>query len=140
MSVQQLLLSLLLLGILVGAVFLLTEDHGASRANWYSLTKPAGAEEDVQDVLTLPTRKDIYLEDWKERERIENYVITRYPVDFDARLSIQNRQFEEQTEEWERLYDEYVAGVCRRYGIPWWQYNQILDEGLGNRWQMELVH
>lgn len=96
--------------------------------------KPPDAEEDVQDVLSLSTRKMLYARDWDERSRIENYVELHYPIDFNAPRTVFERQFEENDEAWEMLYQEYLDIVCREYNILEWQYWQILDEGIRKDW------
>jgi hypothetical protein len=138
MSLQEMLLAVLLLGIVAAGLLLSTEIAKESDSFWTSMVKPPGANEDVQDVLSLLTREIIFARDWEERCRIEKYVNNHYPVDFSAPQSVQDRQSEQNNKEWNRLYEEFEARICEEYKIPLWQFYQILDEGLKNNWQKAL--
>lgn len=101
-------------------------------------TKPEDATQDVWDVLSLSTRKAIYMRDWRARERINEYVEARYPVDSDAAIRGDFSSLEANDAAWERLYVEHELEVCMEYQIPEWMLFQILDEGVRNRWHMDV--
>jgi|GEM_PF-5777719 len=126
----------LLAGLLVGGVFI---SQSFDRENADSLTyKTDDSAPDVEELLSLSVRKHLYLQDWQERERIEEYTMAHFPIDLEAPRSIQDQQWRENDKEWNRLYDEFTGGVCAEYQITTWQYFQILDEGMEELWQAEL--
>jgi len=131
---QQYLLVLSILVAVLAAILVVGGWTDNGYGDLDSAIKPPDTEEDVQDVLSLSTRKMLYERDWEERYRIEDYVNLHYPIDFNAPREVFDRQFEENAKAWERLYQEYVDEVCREYGIPEWQYWQILDEGMNTHW------
>jgi len=131
---QQNLLVLLIVGALIAAILVVGSWIDSGSSYFPQRIKPPDAQEDVQDVLSLSTRKMLFAHDWEERNRIEDYVNLHYPINFDAPLAVQDRQFEKNSKAWEKLYQEYVDEVCHKHSIPEWQYWQILDEGMRKHW------
>ena len=126
----------LLAGLVIGGV--LISEGINSQGSDTSFVKTDDSAPDVQEVLPLSVRKQIYIEDWREMERIEEYTITHFPIDLNAPRHIQDQQMRENDKEWNRLYAEYMDRVCEKHGIAVWQYYQILDEGLDKHWYNEL--
>jgi hypothetical protein len=69
---QQNLLILLIVGALIAVILVVGSwvDNGSS--NFPQKIKLLEEQEDVQDVLSLSTRKMLFTRDWEERNRIED--------------------------------------------------------------------
>ena len=72
MSSQGLLLLVLVIGIVIGSIWMQSTITASYESQ--SRTKPADASEDVWDVMPVEARKEIFKRDWYERQRIEEYV------------------------------------------------------------------